>query len=466
MRPIDGTKVKEFFTCPRVPYFSFHRSKEDELPATERAKVFFRVGNRIERELMARFEPEVVSFRPGDFEAGHRSTLELVASKVPAITNGVLKLGEFLGRPDLLLFNEAEDCYEVADIKSTMKTKTSARMQIAFYARMLSQVATPSQRGHVILRDGSRDTFELAEIESSLKRVLETLQSMRKPASRAFDPGPLWHEHCLDCRWQEICRFEMQASDAFERVPGLTRAERDALRSAGIETVEQLADESSVAEIATRLEWPVDQMRAINLRARAVRDERSFRVRPLRRELFEAKFALGALYSERLTEPHVAVAGYLFDAPEKFRVRPLRRPEVADPAATLRDFLANLLRSTGPVVVFGSDVMRALESAAHAHGIEFDPTELRARFIDIRAELRRTFALHSFDSTPSLAARTLGVADAAFHSIHDDGIEVAALCALEGEPGNDGLPALEALLRRDLALVAAIRSHLAQEPSS
>lgn len=464
MRFIDGTRVKEYFTCPRLPFLAFHRDRTDELPPTARLQVYFEAGNRIEREILARIDHEPIRFRPGDWNEGFLATQDAMARKVPAIAQGVLKLGEFLGRPDLLLRDEALGGYEVADIKSTMATKLSSRMQVAFYSRLLAQIGVAPRFGHVIRRDGSKESFELESLDASLHRVLEILQRQR--ATRTADPGPHWREHCLDCRYREICAFDLEANDAIERLPGTTRAQVAALRAIGYSTLRALAEGSpehadprdsilaaKPAESAIDSELPPDQVRALVSRARAVVEGRAIAVRPIRAELRDATFALAAAYGDRYPEPAIAIAGCVFSDMERYRLRWLRAAEDPNARQNLESLLQNLARSTGPIVVYGDAVRKALDVAVARHQVECDLARIVDRFLDLRLELRRSFALPSFDGSPALAAMAFGL-DAG-----DDAIDVAALAYLEGAAGSDA-SAVDRSLRRDLFAIASIRERM------
>jgi CRISPR/Cas system-associated exonuclease Cas4 (RecB family) len=459
-RSIDGTRIKEYLSCPRLPYLAFHTARDVELPPTPRMEVYFRTGARIERELLARFEPVDASFRPGDFEAGHHATLELIGQGVPAIGNGVLKLGTYLGRPDLLLRDSETGGYEVLDVKSNLVAKTSARLQIAFYSRLLAQVALPPRRGHVLLRDGRIESFELDEVRESLAVVLEVLERMR--ASPRHDPGALWREACLDCRYHDVCSEELAAKASVALVPGLTRAQLEALRAAGIDSLAALGalhplqaagEDAAPAAVG---ELSREQVKLLSRRALAASRGEPLRLRDARPEVEAARFGLVALDAPRVAPSHVAVAGYVFGREDSFRVRWLRAPEASDPGAALEELLRNLARSQGPLLVHGPEVERTLTAAADAYAIPFDADAFAKRAIDLRAEMRRCLALPGFDSTPLHAARSLGIAP---RSAEDDAIDVAALAYVEGEP-SAGSDTVVALLHRDARLLAALRDAL------
>src|SRR5262245_17342654 len=102
MRSIDGTRIKESLTCERLPWLDFHGPRDRQLPPTERMRILFQSGHRVEARILGGMDVSAVRFAPGDFDAGFAATLDLMAARAPLIGNGVLKLGEFLGRPDLL----------------------------------------------------------------------------------------------------------------------------------------------------------------------------------------------------------------------------------------------------------------------------------------------------------------------------------------------------------------------------
>jgi predicted RecB family nuclease len=454
MHFIDGTRIKEYFTCPRLPYLAFHRDRDEVLPDTPRSKIYFATGRRVEAELLATSPHEVIEFPRGDFEAGFRATQAAMSRKAPALANGVFKLGEFVGRPDLLLYAEDIDAYEVADIKSTMVTKTSARMQVAFYSRMLAQFANPPRRGHVILRDGSRDTFELAAIAASLAHVIERLQSMRRSAGA--DPGACWQEHCLDCRYRVICAEDLAAADSVAQLPGITRAQVESLAMAGVATVGALADPSVLDSTNGRTELPPEQVRTLAGRAVALLEGKPIRLRSTHGDLAAATFGLAALYSERLAEPHVALAGVVFAEPTKQRVRMLRTADSPDAAANLSSFIENVARSSGPIVIYGDAVKKALHSALARYAPTVDVRRIEERLFDLKAELRRTFAMPSFDRTVMAAASAFGVDRA---EVDAEAITLGALSFVEGEPGGDE-SAVAVSLQHELSALTALRAHL------
>ncbi|MBL8767058.1 MAG: hypothetical protein JNL94_06835 [Planctomycetes bacterium] len=450
MRPIDGTRIKESLTCERSPWLDFHGPRDRILQPTERMRVLFQSGQRLEERILAGMDVESVRFEPGRFDEGFAATLDAMTRRVPAIANGVLKLGEFLGRPDLLLLSDA-GVYEVADIKSTQKVHAAAQMQIAFYSRMLGQIAKPPRFGHVILRSGERWTFALDEIAASLERLLARLQTLRNRVDS--DPGPHRVEACTDCRWLAVCMDDLESSDDPSLAQDVTREQKAALASAGVTTLRAasaIADTRAVADAAGLAH---DLVTRFARRARAVTEGRPQFYGAVRPELATADLALAAVVDDRAKDAIVAVAGIVASRPDRFRVRWLRTREHAQPQQEFAELVRNLARTQGPLLIYGPNVRRALEE-----GLDLDPSladtveALLARTLDVRGELRRACALPGFDRRPADAARAAGLT-----VDDDDGIDLAALRHLEDEASAD-VDSIARLLRRDLDVMLALRT--------
>lgn len=452
MRSIDGTRLKEYLTCPRLPYLAFHLDDSVTLPPTETMEILFRTGHRVEGRILEQIEPEEVVFPRGDFDAGFRATLDLMDQRAPAIANGVLKLGEFLGRPDLLLLNEEDGRYEVADVKSTCVLHASAVMQVTFYSRLLGQIRAMPRSGYVILRHGERRAFPVADYLASVEHLIRVMQRFR--GSREADPGPHRQEACLDCRYHDVCAADLESSGDPGQLAAISRAEAAALRREGWDTVESLAGQEDRKALALASGLGRERLDRVVHWAQAVQAGRPRSIRAPTARLAEARFGLTALCSNRLEEPNVAVAGQVFGQADKFRVRFLRRPESDQPAAELGALLTNLSRSRGPILVFGTDVEACLaECVEKLPALQPALKNVTERLLDLRAELRRSRSLAGFDRTPVLAARALGLADPG------DADDLAMLRYLEGEPEGDPA-AIDRQLRRDLELMHLIRDHL------
>ncbi|MFH0946514.1 MAG: TM0106 family RecB-like putative nuclease [Planctomycetota bacterium] len=452
MRAIDGTKLKEYLTCPRLPYLSFHLDRELELPPTEGMRILFRNGYRVEEQILEGFEHEAVSFPAGDLDAGFQATLELMDRKALAISGGVLKLGEFLGRPDLLLLNEEDGRYEVADIKSSRVAHASAVMQVGFYSRMLGQVRPSPHHGTVIVRDGSRFRFRTADYRASVEHLIEVLQGFRSDQGK--DPGPHLTHACPDCRYRDHCGAELEQQQDLSLVPGMTRAQARSLRRAGIANLDLLAEELDPGPLAKRCGLPADLLIQLGRRARAMRDGRPLFFGAPSSAVAKAGFGLAALYVERQVEPAVAVGGQVFGHAEKFRVRFLRKEEASDPQAEFRELVVNLSRSTGPVLVYGNGVVRCLDRMVRrTPSLASGVNRLRDRFVDLRAELRRSVALPGLDGTPLQAARSAGL------RLAQEETDLELLRYLEQEEGGER-GSVERILRRDLSLLEQLRGFL------
>lgn len=463
MRAIDGTKLKEYLTCPRLPFLAFHGPREVPEP-TARMRILFESGHRIEAEILKALGAREVEFPERDYEAGFAATKEQMAARVPILSGGVL-LGEgTIGRPDLLLWNEQDERYEVADIKSSAIVHASARVQVTFYSRMLEDLQAAPQTGYVITRDGTRHPFAVSDLAASLDHLVERIDRFRSDPTA--DPGPHRQLACDDCRFAEVCTVELNARDDVRLLPSITRAQADALWAADTKTVAGLAA-AEVRPLCRATGLPEEAVSRLRREAQSVRlGHPVIHGRP-GKDVAKAAVAIAVVYDARLPDPAIAVAGRVLGPGGATRVRHLLPdpPGLADsPGSTERavsewtEFLQRLSKSRGPILVYGRDFSRLLDVARRRwSGIAFGVTSLQARLLDLRDEVRRTAALPGPDHNAFAALRSAGI------SSHDDvGLSDEVARYVEGAEGGSRA-SVDTWLHAELDAIVALRAFVLAE---
>jgi len=450
MRSIDGTKLKEYLTCPRLPYLAFHGPREVPEP-TERMRLLFESGYRIEEAILKDLGAEEVEFPERDYEAGFAATKAMMAGRTTIISNGVLLGDGTIGRPDLLVWNKADERYEVADIKSSSIVHASARLQVTFYSRMLEDLQDAPRTGYVITRDGSKHAFLVADLSASLDHLLHRIDSFRRDPKN--DPGPHRQLACDDCRFAEVCDEELAARDDLRLLPSLTRAQADAFCRAGTRSVTALST-AEVRPLSRETGLPEEAVRRLRREAESVRLGRPVIHGQPGVDLAKAAVAIAVVLETRLPDPAVAVAGRVLAPGGATRVRHLSAGSAASPEAAMaewKEFLARLSKSRGPILVYGRDFSKLLDLARRRWpGVAFGVTGLQARLLDLRDEVRRTAALPGSDHNAFAALVSAGLAtpDSALHD------EVARY--LEGAKGGRR-DAIDAVLHAELDAIASLR---------
>jgi uncharacterized protein len=139
-----------------------------------------------------------------------------------------------------------EFSYEVADTKLARRAKPYFVLQLCFYSELLAaaQGVEPEQI-HVILGNGERRTFRLAEFSAYFRRVRAAFLAALADGGRNTYPEPV--AHCEICRWRSVCDEKREADDHLSLVANITARQRELLTGAGIETLAALGGNGHLA---------------------------------------------------------------------------------------------------------------------------------------------------------------------------------------------------------------------------
>jgi predicted RecB family nuclease len=209
-----------------------------------------RRGEEHERTVLGRFRAdgwEVADLSGAGDPAG--ATAAAIRSEAGVIYQGTLtgNGGALLGRPDFLVRadlltapdGEARPAgrhYEVVDAKLARTAKARAVLQTAFYSRLLGVLQGTEPRWmHLALGNGEFVPFKVrdfAAYERQTRRRLAEVLGAGPPAG--LYPEPV--EHCVICRWSELCAGRRRVDDDLSLVAGMATGQRRALKAAGIAT--------------------------------------------------------------------------------------------------------------------------------------------------------------------------------------------------------------------------------------
>ena len=185
------------------------------------------------------------------------ATLEAIRDGADVVYQGVLLAGKaaagpaLLGRPDflvragLLAVPDAEQRppgghYEVIDAKLARSAKARAVAQIGFYSDLLAGVQGLRPRWmHLALGDGEFTSLKVddyAAYERQARRLLTAFIAADDGENPPSVPYPEPVEHCLICRWSELCAARRRRDDDLSLIAGITAGQRRALKGAGIPT--------------------------------------------------------------------------------------------------------------------------------------------------------------------------------------------------------------------------------------
>ncbi len=227
-------------------------------------KSVFRVPPRNEKESFAAWVGRVGN----PMADGHD-----VIYQMPFIHDGVRGIADFLERVER---PDARIGYEPVDAKLTrVDAKPGHVLQLCFYADAINaRTSVDPDDMHILLGTKHRQTLRINEFRPYWRRL-------RSQLTAALDAGPealTTPEKCAHCEFCEffgVCDKQWRDDDALIFIPGIRRAERDALDIAGVVTLAALAElEGDVAGIRPqRRHWLVRQA-ALQVQARpSGRDE-------------------------------------------------------------------------------------------------------------------------------------------------------------------------------------------------
>lgn len=229
------------------------RVRWEETPG---GRVLAGLGQEHERQVIRRLVPPGLLATPeyprGDFEAGATATCNLIDERVPWIGQGVL-CGAMSpevavrGMADLLRWGD-DGSYQVIEIKSSRKLKTSQVLQAAVYTALLRRVAPAAVP---VMIDGFYHSHEppCGASEALLDELLtELIPRWLRAGDRAFHRSV----RCTGCPFDPVCGDDARRLRHLSLVPGLTPAVATRLAAAGVREIPGLVamDEANLHALA------------------------------------------------------------------------------------------------------------------------------------------------------------------------------------------------------------------------
>jgi predicted RecB family nuclease len=294
-------------------------------------------GEEHERIVLEKFRADgrqVVEMNPSPSTetAAAQATREAIRGGADVIYQGVLLGGSpdgrtaLLGRPDFLVRADllgAPDGeprpgalhYEVVDAKLARTAKARAVAQTAFYSHLLAELQGVRPRWmHLALGQGELVPLKVgdyAAYERQARQALGAFIAADPGHNPPADPYPEPVEHCVICRWDDLCAARRRRDDDLSLVAGITKDQRRTLKASGVSTRRGLA---SLGVLPGRTQASRDALEGARLQAHlqvASEDEGRIRYELLDPERDQA----GALLANRglLALPEPAIGDLFFD---------------------------------------------------------------------------------------------------------------------------------------------------------
>lgn len=164
------------------------------------------------------------------------------------IYQAVLKKGQWVGRADFLTrvdqpSNLGAWSYEVIDSKLARETRAGTILQICLYSQMIGAIqGVMPEYMHVITpQDGfATNKFRVQDFlayHRLMQRRLENMISRAVNVETYPEPVP----HCDICRWWQRCDRQRRADDHLSLVAGISKMQRNEIKSWGVDTLKGLA---------------------------------------------------------------------------------------------------------------------------------------------------------------------------------------------------------------------------------
>ncbi|CAM3799163.1 TM0106 family RecB-like putative nuclease [Occultella aeris] len=218
-----------------------------------------RLGNEHEERVLEqyrqRFGAGVVEIGPpteytrAALEEQHARTIAALHAGADVVAQAGFFDGRFHGRADFLV-REGEvggrPRYAVVDAKLTRSAKSPAVMQVAAYADQLLRAGIDvAEYTHLHLGDDVVTSHPMADGVAVLREQREQVQHLLD--EHRLDDGPVvWgDERYRACLWCDYCAAELEPARDVKLVWGVRSGNRNALRAAGITTIDDLAASTS-----------------------------------------------------------------------------------------------------------------------------------------------------------------------------------------------------------------------------
>lgn len=211
-------------------------------PDGDQAKLLQERGLEHERAYLERLREQGLTIieidGDGSIEEKSERTRAALRSGADVIYQGAFLEGPWQGYSDFLLKVDrpsalGDHSYEVADTKLARTAKPKHILQMCIYSDILArEQGVAPETMHVVLGDGSITSVRVDAVIHYFRFARERFLAFGATPPEQSSGNPCGH--CAFCRWAEACDAEWEAGDDLSIVAGLSRAQAEALRAAGV----------------------------------------------------------------------------------------------------------------------------------------------------------------------------------------------------------------------------------------
>lgn len=386
--------------CDRQVYLNYNGDPDQRGEMSRYQAWLVKRGVDFESQVVSTFHVSQPTIPAEDLDAGAALTLDLMREGVDLIYQGVLKIGDMVGIPDLMervpgASKLGDHYYRPMDIKGSSKSQSGHRLQVMAYIALLESIQGVRPDGGLLLhipvqdRDTEQQMFhqEHVEFDPALYGA-ERAHVVR--LAGGDEPRPFISSTCDMCAWQEVCRPIAEAAHDVSLISGLKRIVWEALHAQDLGTLEALANAQPDQLVLLK---GVGEKTAVAMihHARALVRETHIPLKPPPRmptapAIF---FDIESVPSEDL----YYLMGMLIRTDGNTRFSYDLAEAHEDEPRMWASFLTRIEAASGPVYHYGYYERTSVKKLAERYGDEARTNRLLDRMIDLEKLLKESAAL-------------------------------------------------------------------------
>jgi uncharacterized protein len=177
----------------------------------------------------------------GALAAKHAESMAALAAGADVVYQASFFDGEFHGRADFIV-RTPEGTYAVQDSKLARHAKVTALLQLAAYGDQLERAGQrPADAATLVLGTGERESFSLTDLLPAFRERRDRFRELTG-AHLARDAAAAWDDPTVAaCGRCAHCAAQIEEHRDVYLTAGMSASRRQALRSVGVRTIDDLA---------------------------------------------------------------------------------------------------------------------------------------------------------------------------------------------------------------------------------
>lgn len=195
-KTISKTTFLEFLQCSKNTWLKLHRPElHEHYKLSEFEEHLLEQGNEVD-SIARNLFPDGIEI-VGYGEEACQETIRHMTSKVPTLFQATFIVDGFIARIDILAYDEANDCWDLYEVKGTNSLKEGSDRDhindVAFQVSVLNRANIRTGKYHIIhlnkdyVRQGDLDIEKLLVVEDETEKVQARMQKIEVEMAAAKD---------------------------------------------------------------------------------------------------------------------------------------------------------------------------------------------------------------------------------------------------------------------------------------